>query len=61
MAFDSGNISESLLKYVMDGTCESTVERYASLKDAAAQADYGAFDHDPVSYTHLTLPTIIAV
>ena len=48
MPFDSGNISESLLKYVMDGTCESTVERYASLKDAAAQADYGAFDHDLV-------------
>lgn len=48
MAYKSGNASASLLKYILDGTCERTINRYASLKAAAAQSDYDAFDHDLV-------------
>ena len=40
--------TESLMNFILDGTCESTVRRYAGLVEKAAAEHYDAFDDDLV-------------
>lgn len=44
----SDRVPACLLNNIMEGTCDQVVERYALLKEAAARADFGPFDHDVV-------------
>lgn len=41
-------VSESLRKFISDGTPDFVVDRYAALKAAAESEEYGAFDNDVV-------------
>ena len=48
MEKQSSQISESLLNFIMDGTPDEVVRRYAGLSQRASEADYGDLDTDIV-------------
>lgn len=48
MEKQSSQISESLLNFIMDGTPDEVIRRYAGLSQRASEADYGDLDTDIV-------------
>ena len=41
-------MSEDLLSYISDGTCQAIVDRYAALPNAAKRSDFGELDRNIV-------------
>ena len=48
MNTETENATKRIKKYLLDGTTQDVVDRYARLKEIASKADFGAMDENIV-------------